>query len=113
MIFYSVQVFASSLKNYNRSNYLVLLSWASITELAIMILLIIEFLLMSRFLNNILSKEQKNMADRKKKILNLEYDNKNEHVPQKQDQENIFQLSTDYTPLLFPGILKIDRRTRG
>ena len=38
-----------------------LLSTATIIELAIMILLIIEFLLMSRFLNNILNEEQKKM----------------------------------------------------
>ena len=39
-----------------------LLSSATIIELAIMILLIIEFLLMSRFLNNILNEEQKKLA---------------------------------------------------
>lgn len=61
IIFYSVQIFSSSLKNYQRSSYLILLQTASIVELTIMILLIIEFLLMSRFLNTIMNQEQKKM----------------------------------------------------
>lgn len=65
VIFYSVQIFSSSLKNYKRSSYLVLLQTATIIELAIMILLIIEFLLMSSFLNTILNEGLKQQNEKK------------------------------------------------
>lgn len=45
-----------------------LLSTATIIELAIMILLIIEFLLMSRFLNTILNEEQKKITEYKNNL---------------------------------------------
>ena len=50
---------------------MVLLNTATIIELAIMILLIIEFLLMSRFLNNILSEEQKKMTELKNNLVGM------------------------------------------
>ena len=88
-----------------------MLSSATITELAIMILLIIEFLLMSRFLNNILSEEQKNLSELKKKLtINSEYVPKSQtsqfrtKSPDKRSQQNIDQnLVTGWDEKLRPS----------
>lgn len=65
IVFCTVQLFASSLKNYKRPKYLTILTAATVTQVTIMILLIVEFLLVSHYLHKILSEEKKKSEEDK------------------------------------------------